>query len=30
VEDAEGIEIFGPRRFGLDLDYIPMEKVVKA
>jgi len=26
----KGVEIFGPRHFGFDLDYVPMEKVLKA
>lgn len=25
----KGIEIFGPRHFGFDIDFIPMEKVIK-
>ena len=24
----KGIEVFGPRHFGFDLDYVPMEKVI--
>ena len=25
-KSAEGLEIFGPRHFGVDADYVPFEK----
>jgi DUF917 family protein len=27
---VKGVEIFGPRHFGFDINYVPMEDLVKS